>query len=535
MLLETTSLMKLPSSLSLLIMLFLPIRPEIQSLESILPLWRRGVIDEETTTKSDEGASRTSTGFRQSRPEEARPDFAASNGSHTPDSGGGVFDEDDYASLQARYLMPRIREKVELAGGITLRRQCRGRILDQKSRGCRMLRSKVDALTRKNHHVEVYQLLCQLRDWELDPRRMPSAFREGWDKDVSEVLDLTKDEDERPGSACINVDEYITNDLLVPLEISSCLVSKRTPSRQHNCCVPPYEEPANACNQIFQETKSSSSNCQCDAPASTTNDHHQRSPCLTDEYEIDESLFPVQITPCGIEELEVYAYAVIETVNHECGFSYRTNGAHTMTTMDEPDNYLRAAPDHILPAKRRNCFIKIPPSPMVDLTIDSGDDYDVNLLRGDGAEKEETVATNSDDGGGRRSPTSLVASLPRDSGGRTIREVRVTIRRVEVEVASHSNHNDIVSPGGDLSFVGEEVITPRGGLVANEEMTTKSEDDTAPAGTRRLSGLQTGVAQKGSAKIRGVKQEPRPHHPRGGSRPGRSRESLYQVPRSAHS
>ena len=164
-----------------------------------------------------------------------------------------------------------------------------------------MLRSKVDPLTSKNHHVEVYQLLCQLRDWELVPRRMPSAFREGWDKDVLEVLDLTKDKDERHGSVCINVDEYITNDLLVPLEISCCLVSKRTSSRQHNCCVPPYQEPANACNQIFGETKSSSSNCHCDAPASTHNDHHQRSPSLPVEYEIDRSLSPVQIRHCRIE------------------------------------------------------------------------------------------------------------------------------------------------------------------------------------------------------------------------------------------
>ena len=235
-----------------------------------------------------------------------------------------------------------------------------------------MLRSKVNPLTSKSYHIEVYQLLCQLRDWELDPRRMPSALQEGWDKDVSEVLDLTKDKDKRHGSAYINVDEYITNDLLVPLEISSCLVSKRTSSRQHNCCVPPYEEPANACSQIFRETKSSSSNCHCDAPASTHNDHHQRSPSLPVEYEIDRSLSPVQIRHCRIEELEGYAYAVIETVNHESGFSYTTNGAHTMTTTDEPHNYLRAAPNQILPAKCRNCFIKIPPLPMVDLTLTRG-------------------------------------------------------------------------------------------------------------------------------------------------------------------
>ena len=70
-----------------------------------------------------------------------------------------LYDEDDYPTLHQRYLMPRIRQKVALAGGITLQRQCKGQgVIDQKTRGFRMFRTKVDALLKKNKHEEVYQL-----------------------------------------------------------------------------------------------------------------------------------------------------------------------------------------------------------------------------------------------------------------------------------------------------------------------------------------------------------------------------------------
>ena len=310
----------------------------------------KSVVGEGVTKKSNKDTPRSTQGRKRGRPGEARPEFVASNGNRAPVAGGGGFDEDDYTILHSRYLMPRIREKVELAGGITLRRQCRGRILDQNTPGFRLLRSRVDALTRKNHHVEVYRLLCQLRNWELDPRRVPTAFRDAGDEDVAEVLDLTKDEDERPGSACIDVDEYIVDVLLAPLETSIGCTPHHTPSSQNVHLVSPYEEPTNACNQIFRESKSSSGNCQSDAQVSTINDHHQQSPSLTVESVIDESLSPVQMSHCGIKELEAYAYAVIETVSRECGFSYTTNGSHTITSMDEPHDYLRAAPDQVLPA-----------------------------------------------------------------------------------------------------------------------------------------------------------------------------------------
>ena len=41
-----------------------------------------------------------------------------------------AYDKDDYTNLRQRYLILRIREKAELAGGITLRRQHKGIMID---------------------------------------------------------------------------------------------------------------------------------------------------------------------------------------------------------------------------------------------------------------------------------------------------------------------------------------------------------------------------------------------------------------------
>ena len=153
-----------------------------------------GVVDDEkevtTTTTTKPGGtmgSRPSTTMR--RPMRGRiiaaprPDNATSNGDHGHHDGGddgaaaaGPFDEDDYSSLYARYLMPRTRTNVELAGGMTLRKQCRGRVIDQS--GFRIFRSGIDALSRKDDRRGLYRSLCQLRDWEMNPRRLPMAFHD---------------------------------------------------------------------------------------------------------------------------------------------------------------------------------------------------------------------------------------------------------------------------------------------------------------------------------------------------------------------
>ena len=120
--------------------------------------------------------------------------------SNVTDEFSDLFDADDYTVLSQRYLMPRIRHNPELPGGMILRRQYRKRIIDAKVPLYHKLRVKVDALLKKNKHKDVYRLLCQLRDWELDPRRLPAIVQSN-DDDV-EVLHVTNDNDDPPYINC---------------------------------------------------------------------------------------------------------------------------------------------------------------------------------------------------------------------------------------------------------------------------------------------------------------------------------------------
>eukprot|EP01082_Thalassiosira_pseudonana_P007363 g6458.t1 g6458 contig23:506490-509749(-) len=146
-----------------------------------------------------------------------------------------LFDENDYRDLHQRYLTPRVREKAQLPGGMTLRRQCRSRIIDQKTPGYRKLRHRVDALLKKNNHPDVYRLLCQLRDFELDPRKVPEIFREEKtgnddnddDDGFLEYVDLTNDNEDR----FIDVDECITDLLLVNVKSKSGQTNSKRPDR----------------------------------------------------------------------------------------------------------------------------------------------------------------------------------------------------------------------------------------------------------------------------------------------------------------
>mmetsp|Transcript_26188 Transcript_26188/g.56211 ORF Transcript_26188/g.56211 Transcript_26188/m.56211 type:complete len:1361 (-) Transcript_26188:477-4559(-) len=299
-------------------------------------------------------------------PKDAQPEIVTSNKSCVSNSTACNYDEDDYATLHQRYLMPRIRQKVALAGGITLRRQCRGRVIDQKTRGFRMLRSKVDALLKKRNHGEVYRLLCQLRSWELDPRRVPAAFQDGSnrDDDVTEILDLTKGEEDGSGNTCIDVDEYITDVLLVkvkkegnqnisPLRTPSNSLPEFTPSCEQAPRVTSDEEPVNTGNQSFTESISDSSDYQRGTMTCSADCHvkqepnnpaicNERSPSLVDESAILKA-DQMQITPDGIEEVEAYAYAVIETISQEAGFSDGRNSTCNEISMDATSSISPAA------------------------------------------------------------------------------------------------------------------------------------------------------------------------------------------------
>ena len=217
---------------------------------------------------------------KRSRASPKKPEVALSSQSKavgTEDS----YDEDDYRSLHERYLMPRVREKVELPNGCTLRRQIRARVIDQNTQGYRMLRCKVDSLLRKNNHSEVYRLLCQLRNWELDPQRVPAVFLEG--NDAVEVIDLSK-EDDGTGNSCINVDEFIADVLLVPSHTPEMTASSREVRRVS----PP--------DQSRKESESVA------RPKSA-----QRK----------KQVAGLHVTNEAIEEVKSFAYSVVQSVNQE--------------------------------------------------------------------------------------------------------------------------------------------------------------------------------------------------------------------------
>ena len=116
-------------------------------------------------------------------------------------------DAEDYLALTERYLKPRIRENAELPSGVTLRRQVRSCFLDQNTNGFKELKKKVDSLLQKGDHDAVYSILCQLRNFEINPRCVPETFLSGFGG-VTEIVDLSQDEE------CIDVDEYIFNKIL---------------------------------------------------------------------------------------------------------------------------------------------------------------------------------------------------------------------------------------------------------------------------------------------------------------------------------
>ncbi len=142
-----------------------------------------------------------------------------------------LFDEADYTTLCQRYLTPRTRINPELPDGMVLRRQYRGRIIDANTPFYRKLRVQVDALLKKNNHEEVYRLLCQLRDWELDPRRVPAMFQSKRDnEDIVEVFDFTKSNDEPACVDCIDFDDDFIAETATKL---STHIPEVVPSSEH--------------------------------------------------------------------------------------------------------------------------------------------------------------------------------------------------------------------------------------------------------------------------------------------------------------
>jgi hypothetical protein len=164
-----------------------------------------------------------------------QPELVPSSGNHPSET---AFDEEDFEELRRRYLLPRIQLNSELPTGMTLRRTCRARLIDLKTPGFQRLRVRIDELTKKNDTMEVYRLLCQVRSYEINPSRVPQIMQErNQDGDVTEVFDLTQDNDDDNPKECFNVDEYIT-DVLLPQDDTvsrpDCVVSTNVKSEKND-------------------------------------------------------------------------------------------------------------------------------------------------------------------------------------------------------------------------------------------------------------------------------------------------------------
>ena len=129
------------------------------------------------------------------------------------------FNQADYDTLRAHYFDPVVVKNVELPGGRTLREQKRPPRIEQDSDGFKKLRGTLKVLREQGDDGRIYQLLRQLRDWEIRPQslggQVPTFMREGagaaQDQVVAEVIDLSALNDDD----VVDVDAFILEVLLV--------------------------------------------------------------------------------------------------------------------------------------------------------------------------------------------------------------------------------------------------------------------------------------------------------------------------------
>ena len=129
------------------------------------------------------------------------------------------FNQADYNTLRAHYFDPVVVKNVELPGGRTLREQKRPPRIEQDSDGFKKLRGTLKVLREQGDDGRIYQLLRQLRDWEIRPQslggQVPAFMREeaeaAEDQVVAEVIDLSALNDDD----VVDVDAFILEVLLV--------------------------------------------------------------------------------------------------------------------------------------------------------------------------------------------------------------------------------------------------------------------------------------------------------------------------------
>lgn len=107
------------------------------------------------------------------------------------------FNENHYNDLCDKYLSVKTcRRMGELPSGRVIRRQYRERYVDSFTK----LASKIDNLLNTKQHEKVYNILCQLHDWEIDPRKR-AVFADSKDAQEDGIqgyayVDLTQQDDE---------------------------------------------------------------------------------------------------------------------------------------------------------------------------------------------------------------------------------------------------------------------------------------------------------------------------------------------------
>lgn len=134
------------------------------------------------------------------------------------------FKEDDYDQLYKRYLTPQVRENVELPNGMYLRRQYKERYIDKPSARFNKLRLKIDSLLKIDDRAEIYKTLRQLRDYDINPKRVGLWRDLGVDdddmSDVNEFVDLTTD----PDKFCVDL-ENVDDDMKPACVESFCKIA----------------------------------------------------------------------------------------------------------------------------------------------------------------------------------------------------------------------------------------------------------------------------------------------------------------------
>jgi len=122
----------------------------------------------------------------------------------------------EYTALRKRYLEPIVATNTELPMSGTLRRQTKPAFIDDKSKAVKALKARIKELERSNDHVAIYNLLKQIKDWQMScGGAAPPAMRlhvSAVSGDIAETVDLSEAE---PAHVTVDLERWITDVLLI--------------------------------------------------------------------------------------------------------------------------------------------------------------------------------------------------------------------------------------------------------------------------------------------------------------------------------